>query len=339
MRKSAAVAVSLLIALALPALSAAQSPKPAKPPAAAGAQTKKDGAASTKKDDVVGDTGFNLNTGNDKDPMQIEADQGLEWRQNDKIYIARGNVKVTRGKGTVFADTMIAHYRPSTKPSEKKAPAANGKTDGDPTEGTEIYNVEADGNVKMVTETDTIYAERVVYDLDAETMVATGKNLKLVTPQETVTARDSFEWYDKDQVAVARGNAVATRDNKVLRADVLVASVTHDQKGGDQLSRLDAQGNVMVTSEDQIGHGDSAVYNADTGIVTLIGHVRLTRGTDELRGEYAVVDTKKNVSRLLPTPPGGTIAGRPGRVSGWLVPPETAQKPQSAQKPESTPKQ
>jgi lipopolysaccharide export system protein LptA len=334
MRKSAVVAVSLLVALALPVLGAAQSPKPAKPPAAA---TKNTSTPSTKKDD---DTGFNLNTGNDKDPMQIEAEQGLEWRQNDKVYIARGNVKVTRGKGTVFADTMIAHYRPSTKPSEKKAPAANGKTDDDPTAGTEIYNIEADGNVKMVTETDTIYAERVVYDLDAETMVATGKNLKLVTPQETVTARDSFEWYDKDQVAVARGNAVATRDNKVLRADVLVATVSHDQKGGDQLSRLDAQGNVMVTSEDQIGHGDSAVYNSDTGIVTLIGHVRLTRGTDELRGEYAVVDTKKNVSRLLPVPPGGTIAnGRAGRVSGWLVPPEAAQKPQSAQKPESTPKQ
>ena len=178
----------------------------------------------------------------------------------------------------------------------------------------------------MVSENDTILADHVVYDLDTAVMVATGKHLKFMTEKETVTARDSFEWYDHDQLGVARGDAVATRDQKVLHADVLTAAVEKGPKGENQLSRIDAQGNVKVTSEDQVGQGDSGVYNADTGIVTLVGNVRLTRGKDELRGEYAVFDTKKNVSRLLSAPPAAALPSATRRVSGWLVPPESDDK-------------
>jgi lipopolysaccharide export system protein LptA len=304
--------------LVLPLLCAAQTAAPMPPAAPGGAPTS--GGASAN------DHGINLDTGDDKQPMQIDADQGLEWRQNDKVYIARGNVKVVRGKGTIYADIMIAHYRP--KPADPKKPAQTDKA-ADPTGGTEIYLVDADGNVRMESGGDTLYCEHAVFNFDDGTLVATGKNLKLVTEKETVTARDSIEWYDHDQIGVARGNAVAIQDQKVLRADVLIAATEKDQKGGSQLSRVDAQGNVKITSQDQIGQGDSGVYNADTGIVTLVGHVRVTRGTDELRGQYAVVDTKRNVSRLLSAPPGGaTLAnGQPRRVEGWLKPEQAQPQP------------
>lgn len=309
MRRVARFAGALSMAVLIPLLGAAQPATPSKSPAPAAGK----------------EAGINLDTGDSKQPMQIDADQGLEWRQNDKVYIARGNVKVSRGKATVYADMMIAHYRPKAKTPGK--PAASTDRASDPTGGTEIYDVEADGNVRMLSDGNAIYADHVVYNLDSGTMVATGKHLKFVAPQETVTARDSFEWYDHDQIGVARGDAVAIRDQKVLRADVLIAAVKRDAKGANQLSRIDAQGNVKVTSEDQIGQGDSGVYNADTGIVTLVGNVRLTRGKDELRGQYAVVDTKKNISRLLSEPPAATLVnGKPHRVEGLLIPPESETK-------------
>ena len=43
-----------------------------------------------------------------------------------------------------------------------------------------------------------------------------------------------------------------------------------------------------------IGRGDYGVYNADTGIVTLLGNVTITRGQDVIRGQYAVVDLNTN---------------------------------------------
>ena len=39
-------------------------------------------------------------------PVQIEATQGIEWRRNDKTYIARGDATATRGDLKVRADTL-----------------------------------------------------------------------------------------------------------------------------------------------------------------------------------------------------------------------------------------
>ncbi|MBV8653050.1 MAG: hypothetical protein JO255_16420, partial [Alphaproteobacteria bacterium] len=38
---------------------------------------------------------------NDHRPLDIEADNGIEWQQNNEVYIARGNAKATRGNATL----------------------------------------------------------------------------------------------------------------------------------------------------------------------------------------------------------------------------------------------
>ncbi len=149
----------------------------------------------------------------------------------------------------------------------------------------------------------------------------TGKHLKLETPRDTVTARDDLEWYDDKQLAVARGDAVAVREGKRLAGDVLTAEVEKDKDGKSHINRIDAQGNVLVSSADQIARGDAGVYNLDTGIATLSGRVTLTRGENELRGQYGVVDLNNNVSRLLSAPPSAKLTeGSRPRVAGLLVP-------------------
>jgi lipopolysaccharide export system protein LptA len=108
---------------------------------------------------------------------------------------------------------------------------------------------------------------------------------------------------------------------------VLTAELEKPPNQPAHISRIDAQGHVLVSSLDQIARGDSGVYNLDTGIATLTGNVTLTRGDNELRGQYGVVDTNNNVSRLLSAPPAARASGeRPPRVEGLLVPrpkPET----------------
>ena len=321
--------------------------------------------------------GLGLSTQDNGKPVSIEADQGIEWQQNNRVYIARGNAKATRGQATVFGDTLVAYYRPVCSPealataakraakadaaSKQQPPRAKGSNgnatgraeaaaperncppvekaattpaksatgkgaDGqvsDPIGGnsTEIYRLEADGHVRIATETQTVYGDHAVYDIDHALLVVTGKHLKLETPRDTVTARDSLEWYDDKQLAVARGDAVAIRDGKRLRGDVLTAEVVKDQNDSSHISRIDAQGNVLVASQDQIARGDTGVYNLDTGIATLAGRVTLTRADNELRGQYAVVDLNNNVSRLLSAPPSAKLtAGPPPRVHGLLVP-------------------
>ena len=263
--------------------------------------------------------GFDLGS-DSKKPITIEANQGIEWQQTNRVYIARGHATAKRGNGTVIADTLTAHYRPTAKGQPGSQQTDAGKTDV-LNSGSQIYLVEADGHVELSGETQHAFGDHGIYDVDAGTMVLTGKALRLETKQDTVTARDSLEWHDKEQLAVARGDAVATREQKRIRADVMTAEVRRDEKGAQHISRIDAEGNVVVSSQDQTGRGDSGVYNVDTGITTLMGHVKLNRGENELRGQYAVVDMNKNIYRLLAAPPSETLtSGRPARVEGLFVP-------------------
>jgi lipopolysaccharide export system protein LptA len=321
--------MALLLAASYAPL-AAQAPKPAASPKPAPNQTQgqKPAPAPTPSAPPSPGQGLGLTDSNDKRPLDVEADQGIEWQQDKQVYIARGNARATRGNATLYGDTLIAHYRPV--PPERAKPPDPGSLTG----STEIYRIEAEGNVRLKTETQTVFGDRGVYDLDTATAVVTGKHLRLITPRDVVTARDSLEWYDTKQVAVARGDALSVRDNaKRLAGDVLTAQVEKPADGPSRISRIDAQGHVVVTTINEIARGATGVYNVDSGIATLAGGVTITRGDNEMRGQYGVVDLNNNVSRLLSAPPGDPMSRTP--VQGLVIPRGSSKPPPPPSPPKS----
>ena len=294
--------------------------------------------------------GLSLSGVSEDRPIEVSADHGIEWQQDAQVYIARGNAIAKRGATEVHADTLTAHYRPIKGTGDRgtgdKGPGAK-ETGGKDTGGeTEIYRLDADGHVTIKGERQTVVGDQAVYDVDQQIGIVTGKALKMTTATDVVTARDSLEWYDQKQIAVARGDAVAKRDVKVIRADVLTAHMTKDKPPptaakpdktvpaaatkprnaamplgatdeSSRISRVDAQGHVLVSTETDVGRGDYGVYNADSGIATLLGNVTVTRGPNTVRGEYAVMDLNNNVSRMMAAPakPGAA----PTRVEGLFV--------------------
>jgi lipopolysaccharide export system protein LptA len=285
--------------------------------------------------------GLSLGNVSEDRPIEVSADGGIEWQQDAQVYIARGNAMAKRGATEVHADTLTAHYRPT------KGTGAKGTRDKGAEGETEIYRLDADGHVTLKGERQTVVGDQAVYDVDQQIGIVTGKALKMTTATDVVTARDSLEWYDQKQMAVARGDAVAVREAKVIRADVLTAHMTKDkpqpaaaksEKGmrtapqtkprnaamplGDadessRISRVDAQGNVVVSTETDVGRGDYGVYNSDSGIATLLGNVTVTRGPNTIRGQYAVMDLNNNVSRMMAAPAAPGTA--PSRVEGLFV--------------------
>ncbi len=83
-----------------------------------------------------------------------------------------------------------------------------------------------------------------------------------------------------------------------------------------KISRVDAQGHVVIHNALDTGRGDFGVYKADTGIATLIGNVVIERGKDVIRGQRGVMDLNNNVSRMMP---GGAPGASPQRVQGLFV--------------------
>jgi lipopolysaccharide export system protein LptA len=281
-------------------------------------------------------------------PISITSTEGIEWRQQQREVIARGNAKAVRGNVTVTADELIAFYRPKNPSAAQPAPAvANGPDTG----GNEIYRVEAVGNVHIFTDTDQAWGDRAVYDLDQAVLVMTGHALKLTTPNDVLTARDDMEYWAQKHMAVARGDAVVvTNDGRRLSADTLVAytsagapqppagptpAANKPQTDADplaasgKLEKVDAFGHVVVRTVSDTAIGDRAVYVPDTGIARLAGNVRITRGQNQLNGSQAIVNMKTGIAQLLPA------SGE--RVAGLVVPNDATNQQLGTQVPAGEP--
>ena len=211
--------------------------------------------------------------------------------------MARGNAVAKRGDVTITGDTLVAYYRDI------------------PAGGTEIFRLAADGKVHIFSPTQNVYGDRAVYDVDKLVAVVTGSDLKLITPTDVVTARDSLEYWETQKLAVARGDAMAVREQNRVNADVLVGLFADGADGSMEMTRIDAQGNVVITTPTDVARGRQGVYNLKTEIATLTGDVRLTRGENHLNGQTAEVNMKTGISRLLST---GDRSG--GRVKGLFIP-------------------
>lgn len=237
------------------------------------------------------------------EPLEINAEQGIEWRRNEQLYIARGNASVTRGEVTVYADVITAHYKEG----------AEGKS--------EIDRIDIEGNVRIVSPTETVYGDRGAYDVINGVMVLVGDNLRLEGEKDIITARDSLEYWEYKHIAVARGAAQAVREDKRILADVLTAHFEEREGAGEsgnlELTRIDAYGNVRISTAGEFARGDRGVYYVDREFATLTGAVKITREDNQLNGEYAEINMKTGVSRLLAGPPGtkSTV-----RVRGLFVP-------------------
>ncbi|SOC17023.1 LptA/OstA family protein [Thalassospira xiamenensis] len=229
--------------------------------------------------------------------LEVESDNGIEWRRNEQVLIARGNAVAKRGNSRVDADELRALYRDRDGQSE-------------------IYRIIATGNVKLSSETDVATGDQAIYDIDDAVVVLTGEDLQYKTPTETLTAEESLEYWEAERMAVARGNAVAVADDRTLRGDVLTARFEMGKNGENDLSRIDGNGNVTIRTPTDFVVGNQGVYDAKTGIATLVGSVKITRGENQLNGDRAVVDLNTGVSRLTAN---GNGDGK-SRVRGLLVP-------------------
>lgn len=223
-----------------------------------------------------------LNFGADGDtPVEVYADNGIEWQQDRLVFVARGNARAIRGPVTVFADELRAYYR--ERP--------DGKTD--------IWRLDAIGKARIKSPDGTAYGDKAVYNVDDAIVILTGgRQVKLVTPTDLITAERQLEYWEKRQMAVARGNATATREGKKLQAKVLAAYFKRSQTGANTLHRVEAFDDVKVTTPQDTAFSHRGVYNAESGIATLSGDVRILRAGNTLNGCSAEVDLNSGISRL-----------------------------------------
>jgi lipopolysaccharide export system protein LptA len=94
--------------------------------------------------------------------------------------------------------------------------------------------------------------------------------------------------------------------------------------GNQQIKRVEAKGDVLVTQKDQTAKGDNGVFDIRTNAITLTGNVVVTQGSSVLVGERMVVDLTTGVTRV-------------DSVSGLFNPSAPAPAPAAPQKKPAAP--
>jgi lipopolysaccharide export system protein LptA len=229
---------------------------------------------------------LNFGGNNSNTPIEIFADNGLEWQQENLTFLARGNARAIRGPVKVLANELQAYYRE--------------KSDG----STEIWRLDANGKVRIKTQGQMAYGDKAIYQVEKGILVLSGQKVKLVAGSDTITANKQLEYWEKKLMAVARGNAYAVRQGKSLRADVLASYFRPNKAGNNKLYRIDAFDNVKIVTQKNTATANRGVYNVESGIATLTGSVKLKRGKNVLTGCSAKVNLSTSVSKIFSCPPG-----------------------------------
>jgi lipopolysaccharide export system protein LptA len=137
---------------------------------------------------------------------------------------------------------------------------------------------------------------------------------------------DSLEVMQNQQIATFLGNVDAVQGDLVLTSDQLRV---HYRGGGESepgvtagsIRRIEAMGNVFMSSPEETAQGEFGVYDVDGALLTLEGSVVLTRDENVVRGERLEIDLATGRSQMFAAVP-STAGGAPGqRVKAVFVPP------------------
>lgn len=147
----------------------------------------------------------------------------------------------------------------------------------------------------------------------------------------------TLEVRDKDKMATFAGDVHLVQGDTTLRSKTLVVFYDDDaaskpaapsagatQAGtqqNQQIKRVEAKGNVIVTQKEQIATGDNGLFDMRANTITLLGNVVISQGPNVVRGEKLTVDMTTGVSRV-------ECAKPPCRVQ-MLVTPSSVKPPET----------
>ena len=159
---------------------------------------------------------------------------------------------------------------------------------------------------------------------------------------------DKLEYFDKEQRAIYTGNVVVVQGESSLQCTVLELVLTKSAAparaasptpgsakgapaaapgagGGTEVRRMEAAGPVTVIQKDQVGTGDSGIYDKTENKVYLIGKVTLSQGPNVTKGDKLTYDMDKGTALVE------SGATEP-RVKGLFVPGSNAGDPNAPPK-------
>ena len=132
-----------------------------------------------------------------------------------------------------------------------------------------------------------------------------------------------IEVQDRADRVVLSGAVRVEQAGLVLNAARM--TVAYRNAGGIEIDRIDASGGVTVRKAGDTASGNVAIYDLNRRLITMLGNVTLTQGTNRLSGGRIIIDLASGRSTIDGRSTGGSSVGTEdssGRVSGTFTVPQ-----------------
>ena len=128
---------------------------------------------------------------------------------------------------------------------------------------------------------------------------------------ETITiTSDRMELDQKKNTVIYMGNVITVRGNLTVKSDTLTAIYNPEMK---RLTKVVAEGNLVVTQGNRIATGTKAIFNSDDNSVVLTGDPVIRHGSSQVSGSRIILFL--NEER-------GVVEGGSQRVKAVIFPDE-----------------
>ncbi len=132
-----------------------------------------------------------------------------------------------------------------------------------------------------------------------------------------------IEVQDRADRVVLSGAVRVEQSGLVLNSTRM--TVAYRNTGGIEVDRIDASGGVTIRKGSDTATGNVAIYDLNRRLITLVGNVTLTQGTNRLSGGRVIIDLTSGRSTIDGRAAGGLAPGTQnsnGRVSGTFTVPQ-----------------
>jgi lipopolysaccharide export system protein LptA len=169
------------------------------------------------------------------------------------------------------------------------------------------------GNVTAVQGTTTLHSrELIVHYIGGDQL--TGGSDASAPPKAGAATAAAAPTAASPTAAATAASPTAASPTKVADAQ----GGAQPANGGTQITKIEAKGDVVITStdKDQTTTSEWALYDVPAQLITVGGNVVLTQGENVLKGDRLVIDLKTNESRF--DNPGDATNG--GRIRALFMP-------------------
>ena len=230
----------------------------------------------------------NISLSNAKSNMVVEADESIEWNQEEGYYIAKGKAVAKHGDSYISANVLLAYYNPIISSRE-------------------IVKIVANGDVKFSDNLHSGTAFSATYDLVNETYELKGPNALINGPEGSTLAKSKIT-YDKNKriINLIEKGKINLKNGRKLDAEKI--EIILDKN--DKFVQINAVGNVKVVQKSgSVATSEFANYDKNSDIAILTQSVEIRDGFNFLRGEKAEINFTSGISKILPNEKGGKVVG------------------------------